>query len=42
MKIKHTESVSKILTDLCLTRQNIKLKNIFADTVSNILVVTGF
>ena len=42
MKINHTMSISKILTDLCLIRQNIKLKNTFADIICNVLVVKGF
>ena len=33
MKISHIMSILKILTDLCSIRQNIKIKNIFADTV---------
>ena len=32
-------SISKILTDLCLTKQNIKIINTFADTVYNVLLV---
>ena len=41
MRINHTISISKILTDLYSIRQNIKLKNTFADIVYNVLVVKG-
>ena len=41
MRINHTISISKILTDLYSIRQNIKLKNTFADIVYNDLVVKG-
>ena len=31
--------MSKILTDLCAIRQNVKLKNTFVDIAYNVLVV---
>ena len=34
--------ISKILTNLCLIRQKIKMKNAFADIVYNVLVVKEF
>ena len=39
MKISNIMSILKILTDLCLIRQNVGLKNTFADTVFNALVL---
>ena len=39
MKINDTMSISKILTDLCSIRQNVKIKNTFADIAHNVLVV---
>ena len=33
MKISHTMSISKILTDLCAIRQKIKIKNTLTDVV---------
>ena len=39
MKISHIMSVSKILTDLCVIRQKIRIKNTFADIVYNVLAV---
>ena len=39
MKINHTISISKTLTDLFSIRQNIKIKNTFADIVYNVLLV---
>ena len=39
MKINHTMCISKILTDLCVIKQKIKVKNIFANVVYNVLVV---
>ena len=38
MEISHIKSISKILTDLCVTRQRVK-KNNFASIVYNVLVV---
>ena len=35
-------SISKILTDLCSIKQNVKVKNTFADIVYNVLVDKGF
>ena len=37
MKISHIMSMSKILTDLCVIRQKIKIKSTFADSGLNIL-----
>ena len=34
--------ISKILTNLCLIRQKIKIKNTFQDIVYNVLVVKQF
>ena len=42
MKTNQAMSISKIFTDLCLIRQNIKLKSTFADIVYNVLVVKEF
>ena len=42
VKINHTMFISKILTNLCSIKQNIKLKSIFADIVYNVLVVKEF
>ena len=39
MKISHIMSVSKILTDLCVIRQKIRIKNTFSDIVYNVLAV---
>ena len=39
MKISSIMSISKVLTDLCVIRQKIKIKNTFADVVYNVLVV---
>ena len=36
MKINQTKSISKILTNLCSIRQNIKTKSTFADIVYNV------
>ena len=38
MKINRTMSISKILTNLCSIRQNIKIKSTFTDIVYNVLV----
>ena len=40
MKINHTMCISNILTDLCTVKQKIKMKNIFANVVYSVLVVT--
>ena len=42
MKISHTMPISKILTNLCSIRQNIKIRNTFEDIVYNVLVVKEF
>ena len=42
MKINYSISVSKILTNLCLIRQNIKIKNTFVDIVYSVLAVKEF
>ena len=34
--------ILKILTDLCIIRQNVGLKDIFADIVYNVLVVNKY
>ena len=39
MKINHTMCILKILTDLCVIKQNIKTKRTFANGVKNVLVV---
>ena len=39
MKTSHIMCISKILTDLCFTKQRIKTKNTFAKVVYNVLVV---
>ena len=38
-KISRTMSILKILADLCVTRQKIRIKNTFADIVYKVLVV---
>ena len=40
MKTSHIMCASKILTDLCFTKQRKKLKNTFQRVVYNVLVVT--
>ena len=42
MKISLIMRISKIFTDLCAIKQKIKMKNIFANVVNNILVVETF
>ena len=42
MKISHIMSISKILTDLCKIRHNVKIKNTFENIVYNVLVVKEF
>ena len=39
MKTSHIMCISKILTDLCFTKQRIKTKNTFAKVVYSVLVV---
>ena len=39
MKISSIMSILKVLTNLCVIRQKIKIKNTFADVVYNVLVV---
>ena len=39
MKISHIMCKSNILTDICVTRQTIRIKNTFAIVVYNVLVV---
>ena len=34
--------ILKILTDLCVVRQSVKIKNTFADTLYNVLLVKEF
>ena len=38
MKTSHITCISKILIDLCLTKQRIKTNNTLARVVSNVLV----
>ena len=42
MMINHIMCTSKILTDLCFTKQNIKIKDTFANVVYSVLVVNRF
>ena len=42
MKTSHIMCTSKILTDLCFTKQKIKIKNTFAKVVYNVLAVKIF
>ena len=42
MKINHIVCISRILTDLCAIKQNIKIKNIFEHVVYKVLVVKKF
>ena len=37
MKINHVMYISRILTDLCVIRQNVGIKNTFADIIYNVL-----
>ena len=39
MEINQIMCTSKILTDLCFTKQKIKIKNIFAKVVFSVLAV---
>ena len=39
MKRSHIMSISKILTDLCFTKQGIKAKNTFVRVACSVLVV---
>ena len=41
MKISRIMSISKILTNLCVIRQKIRIKNTFADIAYNVLVGIG-
>ena len=42
MKTSHIMPKSKILTDLSVIKQSIKIKNTFLDVVYNVLVVKTF
>ena len=42
MKISLIMCISKVLTDFCKIKQRIKIKNIFANIVYNVLVVNKF
>ena len=42
MKINRTMCISKILTDLFVIKQKIKIKNVFENAVYNVLVVKKF
>ena len=39
MKTSHVTCISKILKDLCFTKQRIKTKNAFAKVIYNVSVV---
>ena len=39
MRISRPMSISRILRDLCVIRQKIRVKNTFADIVYNVLVM---
>ena len=39
MAIIHTMSILKILTDFCVKRKSVKVKNSFASIVYNVLLV---
>ena len=42
IKTSHIMCILKILTDLCVIKQSVKVKNTFADIFYNILVVNKF
>ena len=42
MKTSHIMCTSKILTDLCFTKQKIKIKNTFGKVVYSVLAVKIF
>ena len=42
MKISLIMSISKVLTDLCAIKQKLKIQNISANVVYNVLVVKKF
>ena len=42
MKISLIMSISKVLTDLCTIKQKLKIQNISANVVYNVLVVKKF
>ena len=42
MKISLIMCISKILTNLCVIRQGVRIKNIFENVVYNVLVVKKF
>ena len=42
MTISYIMFILKILTDLCVIRHKMKVKNTFADIVYNVLVVKEF
>ena len=42
MKIDHIMCISRILTDSYVIKQKIKIKNIFANVLYNVLVVKKF
>ena len=42
MNISLIMCISKILTDVCVIKQKIKIKNIFANVVYSVLVVKKF
>ena len=42
MSISYTMCIERILTDLCVIRQNVGLKNTFASIVYSVLVVKKY
>ena len=42
IRISQIMCILKILTDLCIIRQNVRLKSTFADIVYNVLLVKEF
>ena len=42
MKTSHIMFTSKVVTDLCFTKQKIKTENTFAKTVYSVLVVEKY
>ena len=42
MEISHIMSISKFVTGLCAIKQKTRIKNNFASTVYNVLIVKDF
>ena len=42
MEIIHTMFMSKVLTNSCVIKQKIKIKNIFANVICNVLLVKKY